>query len=109
MAFHTLLSSQRNIARLIGTIGICMNNKKNTPAQPQRAGARRAAAGAAQGDPAQQAKPRPIPLAQLLEADWNANRVAPAMLAKIRRSLVEFGLVENLVARPHPNQAGAFE
>jgi DNA modification methylase len=54
-------------------------------------------------------KATPIPLERLLEADWNANRVPPATLAKIRRSLVEFGLVENLVARPHPEREGFFE
>jgi DNA modification methylase len=50
-----------------------------------------------------------IPLDQLVEATWNANRVRPGLLAKIRRSLTEFGIVENLVARPHPGQAGRFE
>src|SRR5260221_100978 len=50
-----------------------------------------------------------IPLERLLEAEWNANRVSRGMLARIRRSIVEYGLVENLVARPHPEQTGRFE
>src|SRR5439155_5768869 len=33
----------------------------------------------------------------------------PATLRKIRRSLVKFGVVENLVARPHPQRDGLFE
>src|SRR5712691_1964709 len=53
--------------------------------------------------------PRPIPLDRLVEAEWNANRVPAKLLAKIRRSLTEFGIVENLVARPHPQRAGLFE
>ena len=52
---------------------------------------------------------RQIPLERLLEAPWNPNRVPPGLLAKVRRSLVEFGVVENLVARPHPQQPGCFE
>jgi DNA modification methylase len=50
-----------------------------------------------------------IPLASLVEAPWNPNRMPPALLARLRRSVVEFGVVENLVARPHPEQAGVFE
>src|SRR5438128_4309499 len=50
-----------------------------------------------------------IPLEQLLEAEWNANRVKPGLLAKLRRSLEQFGVVENLVARPHPSEVGCFE
>src|SRR5882672_5468693 len=30
-------------------------------------------------------------------------------MAKLRRSLEQFGVVENLVARPHPDQPGLFE
>lgn len=41
-----------------------------------------------------------IPLDQLRPADWNANVVAPAQLKKIRASIEEFGIVENLVVRP---------
>jgi ParB-like chromosome segregation protein Spo0J len=40
-----------------------------------------------------------ISLARLRAAPWNANRVSGATLAKIRRSIEEFGVVENLVAR----------
>ena len=52
---------------------------------------------------------RELPLSLLAEADWNANRVPPSLLAKIRRSIAEFGVVENLVARPHPALPGMFE
>src|SRR6266487_4544927 len=54
-------------------------------------------------------KTQQLPLARLLEADWNANRVSPSLLAKIRRSIERFGVVENLVARPHPKLKGSFE
>jgi DNA modification methylase len=50
-----------------------------------------------------------IRLEHLLEADWNANQVPPVVLAKLRRSLQEYGVVENLVARAHPERAGYFE
>jgi DNA modification methylase len=50
-----------------------------------------------------------IPLAVLVEASWNANRVPAATLRKIRRSLEEFGVVENLVARRHPDEQGVYE
>src|SRR5437588_6913241 len=50
-----------------------------------------------------------IPLDRLVEAPWNANRVPPSLLRKLRRSLEQFGVVENLVARPHPAQPGVFE
>jgi ParB family transcriptional regulator, chromosome partitioning protein len=52
---------------------------------------------------------RQIPVARLREAPWNANRVPAAILRRIRRSLLEFGIVENLVARPHPCERQAFE
>ena len=52
---------------------------------------------------------RLIPLDELAVADWNANRVSAGGLAKIERSITEFGLIENLVARPHPALAGMFE
>lgn len=41
-----------------------------------------------------------IPLSQLEPAPWNANRVAPGLLKKIRHSIETFGIVENLVVRP---------
>jgi DNA modification methylase len=50
-----------------------------------------------------------IPLELLVEADWNANRVSQAMLRKIRRSLERFGVVENLVARTHPDKPALYE
>jgi DNA-binding NarL/FixJ family response regulator len=59
--------------------------------------------------PCETFKPEQIPLEQLLEAQWNANRVPPRLLAKVRRSIVEFGVIENLVARPHPDLPGKFE
>src|SRR3954451_20280089 len=52
---------------------------------------------------------RQLPRELLCEASWNANRVPAALLAKVRRSIEEFGVVENLVARPHPAQTGRFE
>src|SRR5438105_636604 len=54
-------------------------------------------------------KAQQAPLARLVEASWNANRVKPALLARIRRSLERFGVVENLVARPHPAGEGLLE
>jgi len=50
-----------------------------------------------------------INIERLVEAEWNANRVSPGRLAKIRRSIEQFGLVENLVARPHPEQPDRLE
>jgi ParB-like chromosome segregation protein Spo0J len=47
-------------------------------------------------------KTQQIPLERLLEADWNANRVSKTIMAKLRRSILDHGVVENLVARPHP-------
>jgi ParB-like chromosome segregation protein Spo0J len=50
-----------------------------------------------------------ISLSRLRAAPWNANRVPRATVARIRRSLEEFGVVENLSARPHPSQADLLE
>jgi DNA modification methylase len=50
-----------------------------------------------------------VDIERLVEAEWNANRVSPGRLAKIRRSIEQFGLVENFVARPHPGQPDCFE
>jgi DNA modification methylase len=50
-----------------------------------------------------------IPIDLLVEATWNANRVPPVLLAKLRHSLERFGVVENLVARPHPERKDCFE
>ena len=41
-----------------------------------------------------------IPVDQLMEAHWNPNQMGQAMLAKLKKSLIKFGLVENLVVRP---------
>lgn len=54
-------------------------------------------------------KTQQISLDHLREAPWNANRVAAGLMAKLRRSLEQFGVVENLVARPHPTLPGCFE
>ncbi len=50
-----------------------------------------------------------VELGRLVQAEWNANRVPAKVLAKVRRSIEEFGLVENLVARPHPTRSGDLE
>jgi ParB family chromosome partitioning protein len=50
-----------------------------------------------------------IPLSCLRPAPWNPNRVSRGTRAKICRSIEEFGVVENLVARPHPEEVGAWE
>ena len=50
-----------------------------------------------------------ISLELLRGAEWNANVVPRTTLDKVRRSIEEFGFVENLVARPHPEEAGVFE
>lgn len=52
---------------------------------------------------------RDLPVDLLDEAPWNANRVPRQLLDKIRRSISEFGVVENLVARPQPGQPERFE
>ncbi|HZU78187.1 MAG TPA: DNA methyltransferase [Dehalococcoidia bacterium] len=54
-------------------------------------------------------KTQSLPLGRLVEAPWNANRVPPGLMRKLRRSLEQFGVVENLVARPHPSERGRFE
>jgi DNA modification methylase len=50
-----------------------------------------------------------VPIDKLLPATWNANRVPPRILEKIRNSFEAFGMVENLVARPHPEIPGKLE
>ncbi|XUW99745.1 MAG: ParB N-terminal domain-containing protein [Dehalogenimonas sp.] len=40
-----------------------------------------------------------IPMAKLIEANWNSNIQDEAMMARLRESLRTFGLVENLVVR----------
>lgn len=54
-------------------------------------------------------EPQDIPLSQLRAAAWNANRVPESLMVKIRSSIAQFGFVENLVARPHPEAPDAFE
>ena len=50
-----------------------------------------------------------LPIGKLWPAEWNANRVPESVMAKIRRSLEEFGVVENLVVRSHPDRPGEYE
>ncbi len=52
-------------------------------------------------------KVKQVPVSELHPAPWNANRVPEETLAKVRRSLEDFGVVENLVARPRPD--GGYE
>jgi hypothetical protein len=47
-----------------------------------------------------------IKINELHNADWNANRVPPEVLEKVRHSIKEFGVVENLVVRVHPSGSG---
>jgi DNA modification methylase len=50
-----------------------------------------------------------IQLSRLDDAPWNANRLSASMLKKLERSLSQFGTVQNLVARPHPDGSDRFE
>jgi DNA modification methylase len=52
-------------------------------------------------------KVKQIAVDELHNAPWNANRVPDDVLDKVRRSIAEFGVVENLVARPRPE--GGYE
>jgi DNA modification methylase len=52
-------------------------------------------------------KVKQIPVDELHNAPWNANRVPEDVLAKVRRSIADFGVVENLVARERPD--GGYE
>lgn len=52
-------------------------------------------------------KVKQIAVDELHNAPWNANRVPDDVLDKVRRSIAEFGVVENLVARPRPQ--GGYE
>lgn len=49
---------------------------------------------------------RLVPIGELSPASWNANEVTDENMRRIRRSLEEYGVIENLVARPIP---GALE
>jgi DNA modification methylase len=50
-----------------------------------------------------------IELDRLESAGWNPNRASDAVCAKLRRSFTDFGIVENLVVRPHPKRPSCFE
>jgi hypothetical protein len=50
-----------------------------------------------------------VSLKLLFEAAWNANRVSRSNMERLRSSFERFGVVENLVARPHPERPGCFE
>jgi len=50
-----------------------------------------------------------VPVERLVEASWNPNRLSEKLLIKLRRSISEFGVVENLVVRPHPDGSGRLE
>jgi DNA modification methylase len=50
-----------------------------------------------------------IPLERLVEAEWNPNRLSEKLLVKLRRSISEFGVVQNLVVRPYPDGSERFE
>ena len=52
-------------------------------------------------------KVKQIPVSELHNAPWNANRVPDDVLEKVRRSIADFGVVENLVARERPD--GGYE
>jgi ParB-like chromosome segregation protein Spo0J len=54
-------------------------------------------------------KSAPTPIEKLRRAEWNPNRVAGPTLEKLRRSIADFGFVENLVARPYPGEPDALE
>jgi ParB family transcriptional regulator, chromosome partitioning protein len=41
-----------------------------------------------------------LPLEQLLEAPWNSNQMDEATFSRLRKSIQEYGLVQNLVVRP---------
>ena len=50
-----------------------------------------------------------ISLERLCAAPWHLNRLSRANRERLRNSLREFGMVETLVARPHPEQPGMYE
>jgi DNA modification methylase len=50
-----------------------------------------------------------IPLELLEPAPWNPNRVSAEVASKLERSIDTFGIVENLVVRPHPIKPGSYE
>ena len=50
-----------------------------------------------------------IALELLRPALWNPNRADDETVAKIKKSIRQFGFIENLVARPHPSEEGLYE
>ncbi len=50
-----------------------------------------------------------IPVDRLHENPWNPNRVAPAMMEKLRKNIGERGLLQALVVRPHPSADDCYE
>ena len=46
-----------------------------------------------------------LAVASLLEAQWNPNVMSEAMVAKLRTSVLRFGVVENFIVRPLHDQA----
>lgn len=48
-----------------------------------------------------------LPISKLIEAWWNPNRMDPAMLTRLKRSITRFDLVDNLVVRKL--EEGAYE
>jgi DNA modification methylase len=91
------------------------NHPSQLGTQPHRERANRTKAGSAHtglssvADRPARMDVRDLSLDCLDEAPWNANRVPRPILDKIRRSISEFGVVENLVARPQPGQPDRFE
>jgi DNA modification methylase len=50
-----------------------------------------------------------IPLSHLIEATWIPNQMRAALIARLRRSITTFGVVEPLVARPLAEAPDRFE
>ena len=44
-----------------------------------------------------------INLSQLQEAPWNSNQMGPDDLARLKKSIKRYGMVQNLVVRPLPD------
>src|SRR5208283_5564975 len=45
-----------------------------------------------------------IPINQLSEASWNANRADDVTMARLRTSIIRYSMVQNLVVRPIGNR-----
>lgn len=52
---------------------------------------------------------RELDVRDLLPALWNANKVPRETLQRIKNSIRQYGIVENLVVRPHPEFPGKYE